>query len=197
MPVIVTCRWIVTVFFIIIPFLHPFVQDKGIVFGSFLTILFVFAAINAFQNKEIFTNNKKLFFFLATYIFLVSLSGLNTSFFKNFTQEYAYLIGEMIVFVTMFLVFGKKEHYRRIIFIFILCGTLVSFFGILQHYNINLIPRDQYFYFRITSTFSNPNDLAGYLILILPLSFFMSYETQEKKPRNFYFIASMILYGGI
>jgi tetratricopeptide (TPR) repeat protein/O-antigen ligase len=76
----------------------------------------------------------------------------------------------VVFYITVFLIQDEK-NIKKLLYIAFAVGTLASFYGILQYLKIEPIwPREiEPFGTRSVSTFGNPNFLASFLILILPL----------------------------
>ena len=75
-----------------------------------------------------------------------------------------------VFYITVYLV-QDERNFKRLLYIAFVVGTLASFYAILQYGGIEPIwPREiEPFGTRSVSTFGNPNFLASFLILILPV----------------------------
>jgi len=134
--------------------------------------------------------------------FLISLFSVAYSFFIHPQMKLAILSfgGRSIVFlflncitvfyITIYLVRDEK-NLKRLIHIAFIVGTLASLYGILQYKGIELIwPRKiEPFGARSVSTFGNPNFLASFLILILPV--IAGLAIYEKSPLRKLFLGGL------
>jgi len=71
----------------------------------------------------------------------------------------------------------------------LLSGVLVAIYGILEHFGIDKNVWIQDVQDRVFSTFGQPNWLAAYLCILLPLCFFRS---NNKKQNNFYLFCILL-----
>ncbi len=85
---------------------------------------------------------------------------------------------------------GKKT--RRAAAAAVISAALVSAYGILQILNIDFIswPEAPFLTNRALSTFGQPNFLASWLLLIIPLSLYLGYSSRRFLVRSFYFLAA-------
>ncbi|MFC2061814.1 O-antigen ligase family protein [Elusimicrobiota bacterium] len=80
-----------------------------------------------------------------------------------------------IVCMVMFFVYAcglDKKDIRQLFSILLIASVIVSAYGILQYWGLDFLNWKGNFYPRIWSTLGNPNFLAAYLVIILPLAVF-------------------------
>lgn len=94
-----------------------------------------------------------------------------------------------------------KEHFKKLLTTILISGSLVSLVGFLEHFNISLtcllINGDssascwiQDVVRRVFSTFGQPNWLASYLVLVMPLSWWFFISHKDFRKRTFYLLIS-------
>lgn len=79
----------------------------------------------------------------------------------------------------------------------VLAGTVAGFYGILQNFGIDFVPwnPDTYSKTRMFSTMGNPNFLAAYLVMSLPICFVMFLDLPERIRVDKNFTALLVIVG--
>jgi putative inorganic carbon (HCO3(-)) transporter len=87
-----------------------------------------------------------------------------------------------------------ERNINRIFVTIALSGLLVAIYGILQILGIDFLtwPEDPLFTQRTFSTFGQPNFLASWLLMIIPLSAYLLYKNKKFILRFFYFLTLII-----
>lgn len=144
-------------------------------------------------------------------IFIVGLSltllasiNFNNSFFGSYDRQLGYLSYLFYFLWFVLVVFNVKtidnrrakddfkdkveNKLNRIIVIATVSGLLVSLYGILQILGIDFLvwPEDPLVTRRTLSTFGQPNFLASWLLLVIPLSVYLIYKNKKVLTRLFY-----------
>lgn len=89
---------------------------------------------------------------------------------------------------------SKGKKIRRAVITAAMSATLVSVYGILQILNIDFIswPEAPFLTYRAFSTFGQPNFLASWLLLVMPLSLYLGYSSRRFLIRFLYFLCAVI-----
>lgn len=96
-------------------------------------------------------------------------------------------------------IYIDKIKVKKVVFLAMISGSIVALLGILQYFQINLIPKDiiRDHWERIYSTIGNANWLGSYCILLLPLSIHFAYSKDSVvKTVPFFLIFTCLLFSG-
>jgi O-antigen ligase/tetratricopeptide (TPR) repeat protein len=87
-----------------------------------------------------------------------------------------------------------RKNIRRIIISAVLSGLVVSVYGILQFLNIDFLtwPEPPFLTKRIFSSLGQPNFLASWLLLVIPLSFYCLFNSRRSSGRIFFILVLLI-----
>ena len=87
-----------------------------------------------------------------------------------------------------------QGNIHRLLLAIFWSGLLVSIYGILQILNIDFLvwPEPPYLTHRVFSTFGQPNFLASWLLLVIPISFYLFWTSRAFLLRSFFLAASFI-----
>ena len=97
----------------------------------------------------------------------VSLYGYYTRFNGGLLSVASYLV---IFFTTVHLIKSKPNFVTRLIKAMLVSTALVSLYAIVQHFGLDPVHWVQNVQLRVFSTLGQPNWLASYMLLLLPLS---------------------------
>jgi len=83
-----------------------------------------------------------------------------------------------------------EKKINRVIITAVISGFLVALYGILQIFGIDFFnwPEDPLITRRTLSTFGQPNFLASWLLLVIPLSAYLIYQNKKFLLKFFYFL---------
>lgn len=86
------------------------------------------------------------------------------------------------------------ERIKRIIIAAVLAASLVSLYGVLQIFNIDFLswPEEPYLTHRAMSSLGQPNFLASWLLLVIPLTVYLFLRSKKLIWRFGYFLAIVI-----
>lgn len=89
---------------------------------------------------------------------------------------------------------SKNKKIRRIIITAVASASLVAVYGVLQIFNLDFInwPEAAYITRRAFSTFGQPNFLASWLLLAVPLSFYLGYSARHFLAKSGYFFLAAV-----
>lgn len=195
------------------PGYNMFEMGKSALFGLLMSGFFLFFSFwfiqknraslvfkIVFKNKE---GKKYIWIVLALLLGLIILTpfSLNPlqSFFGSYDRQ-AGLLSYLFYFLWFFLVFlslvsvkvlkGKNAFYKDLNSLLLalnLSGLLVSVYAILQIINIDFFtwPEAPYLTGRALSTLGQPNFLASFLLLCIPLAFYLAFKAKNLKARIF------------
>lgn len=87
-----------------------------------------------------------------------------------------------------------KRHLNRLIQVASLSGLVVSIYAILQILDIDFLtwPQPPYLTHRALSTFGQPNFLASWLLLVIPLSFYLAGHSRRAFSRCLFAIVGLL-----
>jgi len=91
-------------------------------------------------------------------------------------------------------VYIDKELRQKIIKTIILSGLLVSIYAIAEHFGVDKNIWLQDVQNRVFSTLGQPNWLAAFLVMIIPLSLSQLINSKNKKNRFYYFFTTSLFY---
>lgn len=89
---------------------------------------------------------------------------------------------------------SKDKRIRRAISAAVISASAVSIYGLLQILNIDFIvwPESAFTTHRIFSTLGQPNFLASWLLLIIPLSLYLGFSSRRFLAKFFYLLAAAL-----
>ena len=191
-----------------------------LIFSVFRFIIYFYFSSNEGNYAVVFKNLKvafkKYFFFAILLLFGLGVSlffSLNwqQSFFGSYERQQGlisflfYFIFAALMFTNLFFdrylvdpYFGFSSlllaKIRRIIIVATLSGSLVAIYGILQIMNIDFLtwPEPPYLTGRTLSTLGQPNFLASFLLLVIPLAFYLAYVSRRFLLRFFFSLLALI-----
>lgn len=84
-----------------------------------------------------------------------------------------------------------KKRIRRVVVTAVIAASLVSFYGLLQILNLDFLtwPESAFITHRVFSTIGQPNFLASWLLLVIPLSLYLGISAPRFLLKFFYFLA--------
>jgi O-antigen ligase len=161
----------------------------------------IFHLINVFKNQVPFY--KKTFLDIPLLLFLISQTistyysvDPHTSFFGYYSRLNGGLLS-LICYSLLYwilVVYIDSDLKNKIINYSLLSGFLVSIYAIAQHFGIDKNWWIQDVQSRVFSTFGQPNWLAAYLCILIPLSLHQTFNTNKSKINIKYFSLSAIFY---
>lgn len=136
---------------------------------------------------------------------LFYLSQLVSTFFSvdSYTSIFGYysrLNGGLLSLTTYIILFLILSQYinpkfkQKIIYYTLFSGILAAIYGILQHFGIDKDQWLQDVQTRVFSTLGQPNWLAAYLCILLPLSINQSFKSKKILHSSLWFLVSSLLF---
>lgn len=192
------------------PTYNIFELNKTVLFRILVWSLFFLTALGwATKNRQLHLKQEKLvtrffkkYFFVPLFLLLGLAFGLVfsldpiQSFFGSFERQQGlvsylyYFVWALLIFINLMLSTESvlARRLRSIILTASLSGFLVALYGILQIFNIDFFnwPEPPYLTGRTMSTFGQPNFLASFLLLIIPLSAYLVYFFKNFYIRFFF-----------
>ena len=184
-------------FAFLMPTFNVFELNKAILFKIFVLILFLLTIFKTIFCPENFKLNFQEFFkkyYLIPIIFIAGLSLISIfsidpllSFYGAIERQGG-LVSYLFCFVWFILVSfnivsggDSSKKIRRIVVIAAASGFLVSVYGILQILGLDFLtwPEDPFITRRTISSFGQPNFLASWLALIIPLNIYLYYSSKR------------------
>lgn len=189
-------RKLIVSFYLILLFVTPFIfspfnsesfEIPKMYFVYLMTILIIFFhSLNYFKKQTTLWVKHPLNFPLLIFLFSQIIATIfSIDHYTSFFGYYSRLNGGLLSLLTYVVLFFIIQNYldtKFIIKIFIftlISGTTVTIYGILQHFGIdkNFWPNDDVMS-RVFSTLGQPNWLAAYLCILIPLSFTLPQKFQ-------------------
>ncbi|MCM8765471.1 MAG: O-antigen ligase family protein [Candidatus Omnitrophica bacterium] len=187
-------------------FIRPFISSQAFpeLEKYFLVVLVLLTL--AFLKEIRYQNNP---FILDIALSLYTLGGIFSIIFSTHRINSLYsfpLYFTGLLFFSIILTLNSEEI-KRILKIMLISGTLISLYGIYQfflgfsqtaeyilktnpHFFTNHLIRNYLLSKRVFSTFFSPNMLAGYLIMLIPLSI----GIREKKKLFYYLFTGILVF---
>lgn len=168
---------------------------------SLTIVLVTLHLINFFKKKTPLFRHTildiPLFLFLISQTISTFISiDITTSFFGYYSRLNGGLLS-IISFTLLYwvlVVYIDKDFKRKIINTILFSGLLVSLFGIAEHFGIDKHIWVQDVQSRVFSTLGQPNWLATYLVMIIPLSLAKFLESEKKNSRLYFFLTTAAFY---
>ena len=192
---------------------NVFELSKLVLFKSLIWSLLFFTGLKFifywrpdFLNKEKRTIYQSFFkrYLAWPFIFIIGLGlslffslDLAQSFFGSYDRQEGFL-SYLFYFIWFLLLFinliatskDKKKKIKRLVITVVVGGFLTALYGILQILNLDFVfwTEPSEITHRVTSTLGQPNFLASYLLLIIPLSFYLLIKARKLLSKFFYFL---------
>jgi len=200
------------------PTYNIFEFNKLILFKTLIWLLLLFTGLKFIFFPQSFIlgriNRKEIYFYFKKYlalplIFIVGLGfllffSINSaqSFFGSYDRQEGF-VSYLFYFIWFLLLFinisgSRKEinnkKIKHIIITAVASGFLVSLYGVLQFLNIDFITWAEAapLASRISSTLGQPNFLASFLLLVIPLSVYLLINTPKFLGKFFYSIVIVL-----
>ncbi|MDI6733098.1 MAG: O-antigen ligase family protein, partial [Planctomycetota bacterium] len=157
-----------------------FEADKTFLLRSLAAIMLVAWLVRSLINQAHLKNTIKtyrlpviLVFALAIIYFISSIFSITPyfSFWGYFLREEGFytMVCYLLIFFIILSELREREQLDRIINTIILSATVLSLYGILQHYKIDTVSWAAGERTRVTTTLGNPIFAGAYLIMVIPL----------------------------
>lgn len=179
-------------------FVLPFLPDiLGLLYMYFLLGVFLFNQI--FRNKTELTHNKMdipvvLYLVIILYSTITSINPMGS------LRDLALHIGGLSFLFVMVNSIDNKEKLNRIVTFLVFTATLISLIGFYQYIvGVELdaawvdVENNPNIRTRIYSVFYNPNILAEYLVMIIPISVALFWYTKNLSKKIIFLITSLIM----
>ncbi len=131
-------------------------------------------------SKKNFLNLFLLVFLISQIVCTITSIDVHTSFFGYYSRLNGGLLSTICYFLLyiFLLPYLDKKQKTDIINISLLSGFIVSIYGILEHFGIDKNLWVQDVQSRVFSTLGQPNWLAAYIAILLPLSLYKYFESR-------------------
>jgi len=187
-----------------------FELNKLFIFKILVWLLFSLTAIKLILYRVKWPKQK---YWLIPGIFIIGLGitlffSINPqqSFFGSYDRQAGYLSSLFYFFWFILVAFNiltidnrssrkspsdsLEKKINRIVVVAVISGFLVALYGILQIFGIDFFswPEDPLITRRTISTFGQPNFLASWLVMVIPLSFYLIYRNKKFLLKFLYFL---------
>ena len=195
------------------PTFYMFEFNKFLVFRLFLGVLLFFTTWRLFISKKdiwekliLGFHNKIFSYFIIPGILLAGLYFLlpfsidpMQSFFGSMERQQGlfsytlYFLWAFLMFLNLWLFDDKNNlisRVKRILNVITFSSLLVAVYGILQIFGIDFIawPEPPYLTGRALSTFGQPNFLASFLLLTIPIGCYLAHVSKKFLVKFFYYL---------
>lgn len=153
----------------------PFISHANLLFlGSFIVIAYIFKTI---KEKNFKFKNSPINIFILLFTFIISVNTITSIDPIGSLRDFSiHIVSISLIFTLIHSKKTKKDIYL-LSFVFVIAATLVSFYGIYQFLTgvamesgwVDMSQNSQ-INIRVFSTFENPNLLAEYLLVTIPIS---------------------------
>lgn len=183
-----------TIYILIMPFIS---HSNLLLFGGFIIIAYIFKVIRD-RNFKFEKSPVNIFIVLFAFIVIANtiLSIDRTGSFRDFS---IHMVSFGLIFMLLHSKKTKKDIYL-LSFVFIIAATLVSFHGIYQFLTDVAMEsgwidmsQNSYINVRVFSTFENPNLLAEYLLITIPISIAFIFYSKSNWKKLFFVITTGIM----
>lgn len=148
-------------------------------FFTFLVLLFIFLKIlkeGKFNLRYTYYDLPIFFTVISLFISSILSTNLRDSFYGEYLRRMGFInILNIILFYYIIVFFFKETQIKKIIISILISSFIISLYTILQFLKIDLFPSGG----KIISTFGNPVFLAGFLIMVIPLSLGMYFLSKN------------------
>ena len=171
---------------------EAFSAPKNMLVFFVLAVLFLLTAFKYFSGKLKISFQPAILFLLFVILAFVSVfysSNVMVSF--RWALEMALYLGLFMAVVNA--ASGNINVYFGILNVALFSGFLVAVIGIFQFFRLDLVFKVSNFTGRISSTLGNANFLAGYLILLVPVSMALFFVVEKPVFKVVYAINTFVL----
>jgi putative inorganic carbon (HCO3(-)) transporter len=191
-----------------LPNYNIFELNKIILFKVFVLLLFVFTFLRVIfcpphlllEPKQFF---KKYWCLPTVFIIGLSLTLLSSidpvlSFYGIFERQMglsSYLFFFLwFILVSFNLLSDMERKIKRLVTVAVISGTLVAIYGLLQIFNIDFFAWSEppYLTHRAFSSLGQPNFLASWLLLVIPLSGYLIYINRRLLVKGGFILALLV-----
>ncbi|WIV13463.1 O-antigen ligase family protein [Proteiniborus sp. MB09-C3] len=162
-----------------------------------LFVLTVFSFIIKLIVDKKFKIKKIPFGYSVIFFIIPLIASAMTSFTRG--ESFEKLVVYMISFVVLFLIVNLIDSKRKLYFLIltiIIASLLISFYGLYQ-YKVGAAVKESWvdkelnpdLRTRVYSTLDNPNILAEYLVMVIPLTFALFWTSKKKLNKLFFLLA--------
>jgi O-antigen ligase len=167
----------------------------------FTIIITCLHLINSIKNrlplfKKTFLNIPLILFFLSQLISTIISIDPYTSFFGYYSRLNGGLLSLVSYLLLYFVLISylDEKHKNNLITFSLISGFLVSIFAIAEHFGIDKNLWVQDVQSRVFSTLGQPNWLAAYLVILIPLSLYKFSQSIPLFQKMFYSLATFCFY---
>jgi len=196
-----------------LPSYNIFELNKIVLFKILVLLLFIFTFLRVIFYPPRFLLAPKIFFkkyWCLPTIFIVGLSltllssvDPTLSFYGIFERQMglsSYLFFFLwFVLISFNLLTETSAKIKRLVTVAVITGTLVAIYGLLQILNIDFFVWSEppYLTQRAFSSLGQPNFLASWLLLIIPLTGYLIYANRRFLVKGFFVLALLIQLAGL
>ena len=180
---------------------NAFTLPKTLFFQIFILTLTLLGVLRFFLSSRIRVIGHK---YLYAFLFLLLFSLFSSSFLAlnldlsiwgryDRMQGLVGFLGYMLVFLIV-LFFVKKDWIKKILWAMVLSSGFVSIYGLIQYAGFDPIAWTESVSYpggRIISTLGQPNFLAHFLIMVMPINIFLFFSAKKRPVKVF--LASLFI----
>ena len=200
---------IISIYFLLICLCLPYFAEDRTGIGLIILLTFFLFLLNLFSNKSLVVQFNSIDFLILVFILISAMSTFSSYFLKEsllgFIKYLLYFLLYFVIKITMMnraslvsIMRARASLAPTYLFIFLCVGaSIISAIGIWQYISgVEPLatwedPNIENIHTRVYSTLGNPNLLAGYLLLMLPVSIFLPVHL---KPKLLILAGSVIMF---
>ena len=181
---------IISIYFLLICLCLPYFAEDRTGIGLIILLTFFLFLLNLFSNKSLVVQFNSIDFLILVFILISAMSTFSSYFLKESLLGFIkYLLYFLLYFVIKITMMNRASASLAPtnLFIFLCVGaSIISAIGIWQYISgVEPLatwedPNIENIHTRVYSTLGNPNLLAGYLLLMLPVSVFLPVNLKQK-----------------
>ncbi|OGF49903.1 MAG: hypothetical protein A2231_01585 [Candidatus Firestonebacteria bacterium RIFOXYA2_FULL_40_8] len=157
-----------------------------------LSIVFLVMAFKYLSEKiKLNAGSTLLLLFFTIYAFASVFYSVNPLISFRWALEFTFYAG--LFAAVVHISSGNKNVYFGLLNVALISGLLVSIIGIFQFFHLDFVFKVSNFTGRISSTLGNANFLAGYLILLIPVSLSLFFVVEDLIFKIIYAVNTVVL----
>lgn len=179
--------------------------DKTILFRCLVEVMVFIYILRVLVSGRVLLASNKYFYFSLFFILLSQIIStlfsdhMYSSIWGSFLRGFGlFTYGHLLVFSFIVFQYFNKRNLKNYLYAIITAGAISSVYGLMQIYGLDFM-KWQYigvFHDRASSTLGQPNYFASYILLILPLTYYL-FKIENKKTKIFLFLVLFVQFSAL
>ena len=171
---------------------EAFSAPKNIVVFTLLSVVFLIMAFKYLSEKAKINVSASIpLLIFAVYAFCSVFYSVNMPISFRWALEFTFYAG--LFMAVVHLANENKNVYYGLLNVALISGLFVSIIGIFQFFHLDFVFKVTNFTGRISSTLGNANFLAGYLIILIPVSMALFFVVERVVYKSLYAVNTVLL----